>query len=261
MNYKLDGVNISSFGAVPYVNRSQTCIAISGIFDLPKRKGTTEYNWQNSIEPYVDAEDIELDGRTLTLSLCIKAIDYQSKLDSLKAACISCRKLWTEFGEFDVVLKDEIAVEEYIAINIVIVKIKFWQQSYLLIPVIVPPTGGLSYSIDGYNLQKDFGISISSRSGLKNVGKRIEVSTTIPYTQTLYREAHDISLKCMMRAENLAQLYSRMSQFHTLCISPGMRTLRLRDNEEAILYFKDGITVVARTERLLDFSLKCRIVK
>ena len=52
MSYKLDDIDISSYDAFPYVGQtkdSKDCIAISGVFDLPKRKGTTEYNWGTSI--------------------------------------------------------------------------------------------------------------------------------------------------------------------------------------------------------------------
>lgn len=261
MNYKLDGVDIRTYGAVPYIERTKGCIALSGVFDLPKRTGTTEYNWQNCVEPYVDAEDIELDGRTLTFSLCIKAADYKSKLQELKAACISCRKLWTKFGEFDVLLKDTISVEEYLSLNMVIVKIKFWQQIYTPVEIDISPSGGTVYLLDGYNLQHDFGILISSRSGIEDIGKRIEVSTTIPYDQTIYREARDVTLKCVMKGENLLKLYEKISQFYAVCIAPGMRSLCLRENETISLYFKNGITATARTERLLEFSLKCRIVE
>jgi len=261
MNYKLDNIDIRTYGAIPYVQHSKECMALTGVFDLPKRKGTTEYNWESSIEPYVDAEDIELDGRTLTLSLCIKAADYKSKLAVLKAACVSCRKLGTEFGEFDVILKDDVSVEEYITLNMCIVKIKFWQQHYLPTGVTILPTGGTSYTLDGYNLQRDFGVLISSRSGLEDIGKRIEVSTTKLYTQTLYREARDVTFKCVMKGRNLSELYESMSQFHAVCIAPGMHELCLRENELACLYFKNGIAVTARTERLLEFSLKCRIIE
>lgn len=86
MSYKLDDIDISSYDAFPYVGQtkdSKDCIAISGVFDLPKRKGTTEYNWGTSIEPFVDAEDIELDGRTLVLSLVVRSENVKSQLDKL----------------------------------------------------------------------------------------------------------------------------------------------------------------------------------
>lgn len=84
MSYKLDDIDISSYDAFPYVGQTKDCIAISGVFDLPKRKGITEYNWGTGIEPFVDAEDIELDGRTLLLSLVVRSENVKSQLDKLK---------------------------------------------------------------------------------------------------------------------------------------------------------------------------------
>lgn len=263
MNYKLDGRNIFIFGVYPKVDYSQECIAFGGVFDLPKRKGTTEYNWGSSIEPFVDKEDIELEGRTLILKVCLKgqsSADYRSKLDSYKSACIACRKLWTKFGEFDVVVKDAIEIEEYSGCNMAIITTKFWQQNILLPELTIKPYGHGDALLDGFSLNRDFGIYIAARKADKNVAKRIEINTTLPYTQTKYREARDITLSCSMIGNDLQSLYTKMMQFQTLCIRPGIRTLTLTGNDDRTLYFKDGITVKARLNTLLTFDLKCRVI-
>lgn len=87
MNYKLDGIPISNYGAKPV--RTNQAFALHGMLDLPKRLSPTEYNWGTSIEPFVDAEDIKLDGRTLTLNVAIKKDLLQLFLD----ACIACAEL------------------------------------------------------------------------------------------------------------------------------------------------------------------------
>ena len=155
MSYKLDDIDISSYDAFPYVGQTKDCIAISGVFDLPKRKGITEYNWGTGIEPFVDAEDIELDGRTLLLSLVVRSENVKSQLDKLKKACISCRRLSTRFGSFNVICKDEISVEEYVTLNMAIVQVKFWQQSYIPAEIDINPSGGNNYVMDGYSLSAD----------------------------------------------------------------------------------------------------------
>lgn len=259
MSYKFDDIDISSYDAFPYIGKTD-CIAITGIFDLPKRKGTTEYNWGTGIEPFVDAEDIELDGRTLILSLVVRSENVKSQLDKLKKACISCRHLTTGFGSFNVICKDEISVEEYVSLNMAIVQVKFWQQSYIPAEIAINPSGGENYVMDGYSLNTDFGIYVSSRSGVEAVGKRIEIGTTLPYMQNKYRELTTLTLKCTMLGDSLQRLYSSMSQFSALCISPGLRNLILKGNERMKIYFKDGITVIARTEHILEFDLKCRLM-
>ena len=260
MSYKFDDIDISSYDAFPYVGQTKDCIAISGVFDLPKRKGTTEYNWGTGIEPFVDAEDIELDGRILLLSLVVRSENVKSQLDKLKKACISCRRLSTGFGSFNVICKDEISVEEYVTLNMAIVQVKFWQQSYIPTEIDINPSGGNNYVMDGYSLSADFGIYVSSRSGVEAIGKRIEIGTTLPYMQNKYREPTTLTLKCTMLGDSLQRLDSSMSQFSALCISPGLRNLILKGNERMKIYFKDGITVIARTEHILEFDLKCRLI-
>ena len=260
MSYSLDGVDISTWGAYPYIERTKECIALSGVFDLPKRIGTTEYNWGTSIEPFVDKEDIQLDGRNLILSLVIKSENYNNQLEKLKSACIKCRKLGTPFGSFDVVLKDELDVEEYIALNMAIITIKFWQQNYTPVDITVKPTGGNSYTIDGYSFAEDFGIYVASRSGVKSLGKRIEISTTVPYKRSEYREISDMVLNCKMYSDSMIDLHKRISEFSALCISPGIRNVKLLDNERLKVYFKDGITAKLRTSHILEFDLKCKLL-
>ena len=95
-------------------------IALEGVFSFPKRKGTTERNWLTQIEPFVDAEDLEFDGRAMTLSVWLRGdswVQYNDRLTAFKNACIACRTLATEYASFPVVLKDSVEVEEYIGHN------------------------------------------------------------------------------------------------------------------------------------------------
>lgn len=151
-------------------------------------------------------------------------------------------------------------MEEYVSLNMAIVQVKFWQQSYIPAEIAINPSGGENYVMDGYSLNTDFGIYVSSRSGVEAVGKRIEIGTTLPYMQNKYREPTTLTLKCTMLGDSLQRLYSSMSQFSALCISPGLRNLILKGNERMKIYFKDGITVIARTEHILEFDLKCRLM-
>lgn len=258
MTYSLDGADIASLGAVPRVDINQECIALSGVFDLPKRKGVTEHNWGTSVEPFVAKEDIELDGLTLELQLCVKGEDYKAKLDGLRNACVSCRKLGSSFGEFDVLVKDTIQVDEYATIKLALVSVKFWQQEYTHRELLIQPSGNGRMTLDGYDLSKDFGIYTASCRGLENMPKRIEVNTTLPYTSTIYREPLDITFSCSMVGNSLLELYGKMKQFHALCIRPGMRTLK-HGNKTYNIYFKDGIKVKAKLDTLLKFELKCRV--
>lgn len=255
--YKIDGVDISVFGVVPV--KKDGILALNGVFDLPKRKGATEYNWGTSIEPFVSVDDIQLEGRNLTLFACIKAPDYKQKLDLFTKACVACRELWTRFGKFRVLVKDEIIVEEHVKLGLVFVTVKFWQEEYVL-PVLSVEPSGVGITLDNYGLEADFGIRLSSRKNDKNEAKRIEINTTLPYTRTAYRDAKDAMFSCFMWGNDLDILYDRMMQFYSLCMRPGLREFRDMDNNIYTLYFKDGITVKVALNTLLTFDLKCRVV-
>ena len=255
--YKIDGVDISVFGAVPVRNNGP--LALNGVFDLPKRKGTTEYNWGICIEPFVDIDDMQLEGRTLILHVCIKAPDYKQKLGLFKKACVDCHELQTRFEKFNVIVKDEIVVDEHVKSDLVFVTVKFWQEEYVL-HTLELISSGIGITIDNYGLETDFGILLSSRKNDKNEAKRIEVNTTSPYTRTAYREPKNVVFSCSMHGISLDFLYNRIMQFHALCMKPGLREFRDMDNNVYNLYFKDGMIVNVVSDTLLTFDFKCRIV-
>lgn len=64
--YKINNIAFANYGIQPSLLQGEG-IAMKGIFDLPKRIGETHFSWQeeNSVEPYVDADEIFLDAREL----------------------------------------------------------------------------------------------------------------------------------------------------------------------------------------------------
>jgi len=256
--YKIDGKDLSEYGAIP--SKSDGMTALSGVMSLPKRTGTTEYDWGTSIEPFVDAEDIELDGRKLTLCVTIKADDTEllSKIEAFKNACISCTSLTNDFGTFQVIQKYEITVTKYV--GVALITVPFWEQNYVVATNDIKPSNSGSYMLDEYDLFKDFGISMSSSNGINNTSERIDVSTTLPYMATAYRSAMDLSLTCKMFGESLADLYQKITKFEALCISPGTHQIKCKNTSRTI-YFKDGIDVKVEANTVLSFDLKCRVIQ
>ena len=62
--WKINNILLSVYGIIPGQVEGEG-IAVKGIFDLPKRMGITYKDWddQNSVQPYVDADEIFLEGR------------------------------------------------------------------------------------------------------------------------------------------------------------------------------------------------------
>lgn len=247
MTYKLDNTPLSALGAFPV--KGNNFFALEGMLDLPKRIGSTEYNWGTSIEPFVQSEDIQLDGRALTLHVAIR----RDKVEAFKLACVACKTLSFDYDSFSVVCKDEIEVTPVGVYDSV--KVKFWQNDFVLKPITIAPTALGASMIDNFNLSKDFGIHIARITNITNEAQKIDVNTTEFYIRTDYRGTREITLSCSMLGSSFADMYNKMNQFQSVLIKPGIRILTVRNNEFNV-YFKDGITVSIAAKNILSFVLK-----
>lgn len=247
MNYKLDDIPISSYGARPLI--AGQCFSLHGMLDLPKRIGKTEHDWGTTIEPFVQASDIQLDGRLLTLHVVVKP----ENLDAFKNACIACKVLSTTYDSYYVVCKDEVKVRELG--QYLFVQVDFWQNKYILKPItIIPSVSGL-FRLDEFDLKRDFNISIAQSNNLFNTARRIDIGTTEFYEKTNYRGLREISLRCSMIGSSFADVHNKMNQFQSVIMSPGMHALVLR-NKTFNVYFKDGISVDVVLSNILNFTIK-----
>lgn len=247
MNYKLDNIPISTYDAI--ASKKTNYFALEGMFDLPKRIGTTEYDWGTSIEPFVDAEDIRFDGRTLTLYAAVE----ENRLQDYKNACVACKVLSFDFDSFEVVCKDEIEIEE--VGDYCLVTAKLWQNEFNLKPITIIASGSGKYKLDNYNLSRDFGIHVSESIGMNNEAKRIEINTTEFYKKTQYRGMREIELQCSLGGNSFSDMYNKINQFYSVLMAPGMRTLSIGNNNYN-LYFKDGVSCNAVTDTIIQFALK-----
>lgn len=251
MNYKLDNTPISEYGAIPSPIGGH--FALTGILDLPKRIGKTEHDWGTSIEPFVQTEDIELDGRTLTLNVSIR----KNNLDAFKAACVACRELSFDYDTFQVIQEDEIKVD--VVGDYCRVSVPFWQNEIVLPEITIIPSGTGGYRVDNFSLTKDFGTHVGQSGNILNTAGRIDVQTTELYERTNFRGLRKIDLSCSIVGNSFADVYDKMSQFHSLLISPGIHTLKLRNNEYNV-YFKDGLTANIIDENIVKFTLRATVL-
>lgn len=250
MIYKFDDVDIKTYGVLPA--RGDGGYAISGIFDFPKRKGEVERNWGDGIEPYLEEEDLEYGERTIGLKVVMENL---ADWERFRAAAVACRKLGTELGEHEVVLADAVGVET-VGNRVARIEMKFREYRVAFEPLTVVATGGAGIRVDGYHLARDFGISVKTVKGDRDVARRIEVSTTDPYTITRYRERGTMTLECVMRGADLREAARRMRQFHALWRQAGTRMLHLADGRTREVYLKDGFSASIAGDGVLKFNLK-----
>lgn len=260
MSYKFDGVYVAAWGVTPFTDEAG--VALEGVFDLPKRTGETEHNWGTEIEAYVEAEDIVIDGRKLTLKVLLKGADeadYAGKLADFRRACVELRRLSCEFGELDVLVKDEVSVEELPGCAAV-VSVPMWEELVMIPGLVVNGSGRKGISLDEFCLEQDFGVIVQGWKGSQDVGKRIEVQTTEPYLRTEFRDRGEVTLSGWMKGENWQEVYARMRQLQALCMRPGLRELAFPDGTVCRGYVKDGMTVKPGFGCVLSFDLKVRMI-
>lgn len=260
MSYKFDGVDVAAWGVTPFTDEAG--VALEGVFNLPKRTGETEHNWGTEIEAYVKAEDLVTDGRKLTLKVLLKGrneADYTGKLENFKQACVELRRLSCEFGEFDVLVKDEVIVEE-LPECAAVVSVPMWEQTVVIPELVITGSGKNGVSLDEFCLEKDFGVVVQDWKGGKSVGKRIEVQTTEPYLRTEFRDRGEVTLSCWMKGRDWLEAYAWVKQLQAVCMRPGLRELSFPDGTVCRGYVKDGMTVKPGFGCVLSFDLKIRMI-
>lgn len=251
MTYTLDKIPLSYYGATPSLNGQAH--SLHNAFDLPRRVGTTEHNWGTSIEPFVDEEDIELDGRNLVLHVSIKKDLLQAFLD----ACVDCTEIGTPYDTFEVVCKDEIKVDTFD--DWCRVSVPFYQNEFRLKTLSRTPSGGGPFLLDGYSMVVDFKTNISAINGIRDTARRIEVQTTEFYDRTSFRSTRSIDLAGAITGYNIADFYDNVTQLQVLMMLPGLRELSLRNND-FFVYFKDGMTVEMVSDNIAIFKMKATVI-
>lgn len=259
--FYMNGVDMATLGGAGVLGAE--AYPLTGMFNLPSRKGATEYNWGTEIEAFVEDEDIEIGGRTLTLTALVKGKndrEYQERLEGFKSTCIACEVLGSDFGDFNVIQRDDIGVTEYPWNRLGVVTVKFFEERVFIPALGLSPTGGSGILLDGFNLRTDLGIGVSEIMDSRNPGKRIEVGTTSTYRQTIFREKPTITLSCFMVGKDLVEIQRKMGQLSALCVKPGKRVLTLEDGTTLDVYCKDGITARVEHATAVTFDLKLRVI-
>lgn len=228
MSYKINGVELSKFGATPIIPNSGI-FAVEGILDLPQRVGNIERNWGTVIEPFVSEADIKHDGRKIVLNLIVSGesdTDLVSKIENLSDSCMNGEiELATPLGTKTVVLSGKVEISPNNFELFVIVKMNFVEQDVKFEALTKKPTSGATkYLLDGFDLIADFGIHFEDSKDLYSTPERIEIKTTDNYKVTRYRNASDIELKCTMIQPNITSAISSINQLWALLKLPGLRT-------------------------------------
>lgn len=184
--YKLNNILFTDYGIIPSKIQGEG-IAMKGIFDLPKRIGDTHYSWQdeNSVQPFVDADEIFLDARELEFAGLIigtktQAENYVKQLQTAIDAFADLVPLETPYGNFAVLVK---SISTVVKIGVTTVKIVFTEPVVgQTVGTSVAPTLFLSA------LYSDTAIKNDCADGFS--GSEVTLTATVgKFTSTLSQQA------------------------------------------------------------------------
>jgi hypothetical protein len=270
--YKINDILLSDYGISP-AKANGTNLALSGFLDMPARLGKTFHSWgdEHGIEPYVAASEINLGGRTLTFNGLLKAIDRAdaiAKIQVLENAISNFTGLvvfLTPFSRHDVYVKEAIQVA-YLGDGWASISLKL-QEPFIsfgnailtsdgdtitdsdnnaILFAVAPmsgPEAGI-YTIDGLAFGS-FGAFLRQSNGLLNSAATKEQEFTSYQTegyQLTKRQANEIEIDLVFKAESFAGLKSNIADFQNLLTAPGLRFLNV-DGYNRSCFVIDGFTV------------------
>ena len=230
--YYINNTPISQFGIIP--TKSNGNISISGCFNLPKRKGTTYYDWvtDNSVEPYVESEDMDFDSRDISITGNIVS-DSDSSLPLINDFMNELPELFTlscKWGSWSVKCKST-TIETFTK-SACKITIKFIEPLVNLSGTLPSPTE--NGEIDGYKWTS-FGLYLKEISNYQGIGAPKSLSTTQNPSYSLYskggQEKTEITVSGMIIAENTEQFKERIKSLYALFGKAGIRTINYRERE------------------------------
>lgn len=248
MSYKINYVSVASWGLkAGFIDSRRPVYALSGAWSLPKRLGDTHYDWQGELDPYVDLDDIALDGRDLTLSLICKkqtAAELKSTIDTFKADVADKFALSHDvLGSFEVSLA-EISVAIYG---------RTWAQLTLkmrehspIIPTKLPAIDNGVYGIDGHSWAQ-LGLVLQGVDNRYDLAQYTELSITkSPVVDSFiagYRQAQTITIQGTVQGATYADFNTKVGQLQSLLSAPGTRTITYFDGSTFKAFCVDGFKI------------------
>lgn len=234
-NYKINGKSLSDFG-ITAISANSSNLAVSGAWDLPKRKGNVSYEWKESdgVEAFVDADDMLFEGRSISFSgimnlLAGQTIEQQmtafrSYIDTISKGMFTLDSPWGVWkvqmsADLNIVRRGNSMAEIEIT---------------LLEPVpdlsgSLPQSTGIGNDIDSYAWE-ELGVYITSVSGASNIPlrKTIGVTSYEANNQVVYggKQTQKIILSGLIIADDYEEFKKKIGGLYALFTKPGLREYR-----------------------------------
>lgn len=248
MSYSINDTPISFWSLeAGTIKESLKGYALKGGWSLPKRLGETHYDWQGELEPYIDADDIMLDGRDLTLSLVCKAqtaSELIAKIDIFKEGLDNnFTLLHPKLGAFEVGLQNiDVKIFGRIRAQLTL-KLR---EPNPKISTNLPALDGGVYGIDGYSWNQ-LGFTVSNVDDVANLPQWKGLSVTVDPRKDNwivgYRSNGNISIEGTMRGVDYEDFKAKVDLWQALMSKAGLRTVKRYDGSVYQCFCVDGFDV------------------
>lgn len=244
MAYLLNSVSLSTYGITPG-HATGSNIAMSGIFDLPARIGTTHYEWadDDSVEPYVLADELFFAGRDISFHGAIlgtnkQVNDYLEALYDAVEAFTGLVTLATPYGNFSVQVKT-IVPEFYIGGCKIVIN---FREPVVTLTGTLPSTGTSAYTIDSIPMSS-FGLYYSKGSGMRSLSELKEQLYTkygAEGYQMTRRKARNFGIHAFVMGSSLSDFQDKIKALYKCFSSAGMRSIIINNEIEIECFAVEG---------------------
>lgn len=234
----MNGQALSGFGIIPVRTSSAGNLALSGGWDLPKRKGEAFYDWpeQDGVEPYVGEEDLDFAGREITFNglcrgtdhddLIRKLGDFRQFIDGLPNGAVELACKWGTW-RVNVSRAAEITVTGYRKQDAT-VKLSFTEPEPRLGGGVLPEPEPHNGGVDGYSW-RSLGLGLTLSAGRYTTGtwKQLNV-TEAPGQPVVVRgglNKREITLTGYLTGETYEVFNNRLKVLYGLFGGAGIRRI------------------------------------
>ncbi|WP_231489917.1 hypothetical protein [Pedobacter sp. Leaf170] len=249
--YSLSLADLSNFG-FHGGKQANSDIALSGFLDMPARLGKTFHSWaeEDSIEPYVNANEIFFSGRSINLTGYIQGSDIEDCSTKAKQlynyidGFTGLVPLTSNWGTYSVYV-DNAIVGERLSSRLLKITIPMREPLVNISGATLPVTNA-KYGIDGISF-KDMGAFSLELSGdrFNRPAPRNESITSYAKESFVIakKDPPVLTLKLAILDPTFSGLKDKVQSLMALLAKPGLRTLNYNNDFLRSFFVKDGFTV------------------
>ncbi|NJB36392.1 hypothetical protein [Croceivirga sp. JEA036] len=249
--YSLNNISLADYGILPG-RAPGSNIALEGFLDMPKRLGKTFHDWlgEEGIEPYVAADELFFDSRTLSFYGYIKGANKVDCIEKLQELYTSIARLntlvtlGTQWGDFEVYLKDRIVVD-YLKEGYAAIKMVFEQPLITIQNRELPAANSVAtYNIDRipFSAFSCFVTKLNGNYDRPELKESFYTSYNAPGYQLTQVGPLEVTMELYFTAPDFLTLKANIELWHQMLTAPGVRNLNI-DGTERDCFAVDGFTV------------------